>query len=362
MLDQQISPKRSAQPSLVSVVIVNDQQGHFLIDCIESVLAQTYASIEIIVADNASTDHSWDVACDYAKQYPDKFFLLRSHKSNDPDTNLRSCLSHVSGKYFLIMDADGRLEPECIAKAVTPLEQHADACMTLMHRYVLDDQNHKITEPPFYRDSCKILPPQHAAMYLLAEINPAASQILYRTIHYVGTGGMEGASGHGNRLLGHRVLDFTLSCRYAIIYLNTPLVGQRQYAKLSHTAFEQGLEEVVASYFLNFEFCDIANHFGYTRVSQRLGSSVERLATLALTYAAESFLADNQAFAKRFYYLAAALSPDIASHAIFKVFSQYWRSCCSAETLCKSLHAYQAKLTKPALLDPPEDSLPLFAH
>jgi glycosyltransferase involved in cell wall biosynthesis len=47
----------TAQP-LVSVIIANFNYGRFLPDCLESIFAQTYQPIEVVVVDDGSTDDS----------------------------------------------------------------------------------------------------------------------------------------------------------------------------------------------------------------------------------------------------------------------------------------------------------------
>ena len=55
---------------LVSVIIPNFNYGHFLTECIESVLSQSYKNIEILISDNASNDESWEIVNSFDKAFP----------------------------------------------------------------------------------------------------------------------------------------------------------------------------------------------------------------------------------------------------------------------------------------------------
>jgi len=46
---------------LVSVTIVTYNSGRFIKRCLESVLEQKYANVEVVVIDNASTDGTVDI-------------------------------------------------------------------------------------------------------------------------------------------------------------------------------------------------------------------------------------------------------------------------------------------------------------
>ena len=55
-----MSGSHQQQPS-VSAIIVNYKSAAYAVECIRSLLDQTYASLEIIVVDNASGDGSVDI-------------------------------------------------------------------------------------------------------------------------------------------------------------------------------------------------------------------------------------------------------------------------------------------------------------
>ena len=50
---------------LVSVCVPNYNYGHYLRNCFESILAQTYPNIEVIFNDNKSIDDSFEIAMEY---------------------------------------------------------------------------------------------------------------------------------------------------------------------------------------------------------------------------------------------------------------------------------------------------------
>ena len=60
---------------LVSIIIPIYKVEQYIIECIESVLNQTYRNLEVILVDDCSPDGSWDIAQDY---------IRKSAKSKEP--------------------------------------------------------------------------------------------------------------------------------------------------------------------------------------------------------------------------------------------------------------------------------------
>lgn len=91
--------------STVSVVIPCYKQAHLLGEAIESVLAQTYPHVEIIVVDDGSPDNTSEVAA----RYIGVRCIRQQNKglASARNTGLREC----SGAYVTFLDADDRLVP-----------------------------------------------------------------------------------------------------------------------------------------------------------------------------------------------------------------------------------------------------------
>ena len=59
-----------------SVLIANYNNQKYLVDCIDSILNQSYKNIEIIVLDDSSNDNSFEIL----KRYKDKIILLKKRE------------------------------------------------------------------------------------------------------------------------------------------------------------------------------------------------------------------------------------------------------------------------------------------
>ena len=92
-----------APRALVSVMITVYNGARYLSEAIESVLAQTYPSVELIVADDGSTDGSGDVAKRYGGALT---YLPNDHVGMAAARNRAVDLAR--GDYFAFLDADDR--------------------------------------------------------------------------------------------------------------------------------------------------------------------------------------------------------------------------------------------------------------
>lgn len=109
---------------LLSVVIPNYNYGAFVGEAIASIAAQTYAPIELIVVDDASTDNSLEAI----REALDKADNLISTRLIALEENvgklgaLNRALEYVRGRYFVIHDSDDLLSPGYAERTIAELE------------------------------------------------------------------------------------------------------------------------------------------------------------------------------------------------------------------------------------------------
>ena len=116
----------AASPPLVSVAVITYNQHHLLDECLASILAQDYPAIEIVVADDGSSDGTPDLLRDYAARHPGKFVLRLAEVNRGVTPNHDLALAACSGKYISWIGGDDVMLPGKIAAQVAYLESHPD--------------------------------------------------------------------------------------------------------------------------------------------------------------------------------------------------------------------------------------------
>ncbi|TWI76908.1 glycosyltransferase involved in cell wall biosynthesis [Desulfobotulus alkaliphilus] len=129
--------------SLVSVAIITYNQKEYLRECIESVLAQDYPNIEIVVADDCSTDSTQDMLREYEKQYPGRFILKLAEKNQGITKNSNEAQFACTGKYIAWMGGDDLMLPGKISKQVDFMEAREDCDICYHNLEVFDSDTGK---------------------------------------------------------------------------------------------------------------------------------------------------------------------------------------------------------------------------
>lgn len=101
-------------------------------EAIESVLIQNYGNMEIVVADDASTDGSQDLLRKYEQQHPGLFKLIFNQTNLGLVPNNNVVLGNCTGKYVAWLDGDDLFLPGKIKKQVDLLESQP-GCVICHH-------------------------------------------------------------------------------------------------------------------------------------------------------------------------------------------------------------------------------------
>jgi GT2 family glycosyltransferase len=105
-------------PPLVSVVIPSWNGAHLLPTCLDSLRAQRYARLEVVVADGNSTDGTAELL---DRRYPE-VRLLRLPANFGFSGNVNAGLRAARGELFALLNNDAAAEPDWVAALVAALE------------------------------------------------------------------------------------------------------------------------------------------------------------------------------------------------------------------------------------------------
>jgi glycosyltransferase involved in cell wall biosynthesis len=98
----------------------------FVAETIESVLAQTYERIELVVVDDNSTDGTPGIVERYARRYPDRVRLERKTERAGPCRRRNDAIDLARGSLLAWLDQDDLWLPEKTARQVEVLAEHED--------------------------------------------------------------------------------------------------------------------------------------------------------------------------------------------------------------------------------------------
>lgn len=120
----------------VSVIIPTYNSAHFIIEAVDSVLAQTFTDFEILVIDDGSKDNTKEVL---AEKYGDSIQYF--YKENGGVSKARNFgIEKAKGKYVAFLDSDDAWIPEKLEKQIVALEQNPDKKACYASFYLCDEK------------------------------------------------------------------------------------------------------------------------------------------------------------------------------------------------------------------------------
>lgn len=113
--------------TLVSIIVPCYNQAQYLVECLESVLNQTYTNWECIIVNDGSSDNTEEIAKYWvAKDNRFKYY----YKKNGGVSSTRNLgILNSSGEYILPLDADDRIGDNYIRLAINEFQIDDSLCL-----------------------------------------------------------------------------------------------------------------------------------------------------------------------------------------------------------------------------------------
>jgi glycosyltransferase involved in cell wall biosynthesis len=131
---------------LVSTIIPVYNRPVMILKAVDSVLAQTYRPIEIILVDDGSTDDTTAVLDQLAERHPNETRVI--HKANGGPGLAREAGRQIArGEFIQYLDSDDWLLPNKFADQVAALRAHPESGIAYGITRLVDDSGKVLQEP-----------------------------------------------------------------------------------------------------------------------------------------------------------------------------------------------------------------------
>ncbi|MCH8124942.1 glycosyltransferase [candidate division KSB1 bacterium] len=162
----------------VSVIVPTYNREHFLQECIESVLSQTFKDFELIVVDDGSTDQTEDIL----KQYEGKLHYKKQEQKG-PSSARNTGIQYSAGEWICFLDSDDLWLPGKLAAQM---------------KFFAETRDIKVcyTEEIWYRKNNRVNPAKkhqkysgwiYQKMLPLCIISPSSVMIHHSVLDLIGT-------------------------------------------------------------------------------------------------------------------------------------------------------------------------------
>ena len=153
--------------SLVTIYIVNHNYGRFLEKCIETVFAQTYKNIEILLIDDGSVDDESKILLKKYENYSNIFLIRQENRGLTYSNNV--ALKNSTGKYIMRLDADDYLHENCVEELAKVLDNNSDIALVFPDYFEISESGKvlsQICRHDFINDVELLDSPAHGACTL----------------------------------------------------------------------------------------------------------------------------------------------------------------------------------------------------
>jgi glycosyltransferase involved in cell wall biosynthesis len=306
---------------LISVLIPVYNYENYLGFAIESVLAQDYPNIEIVVQDNQSTDNSYKVAMEYYAKYPEKMRVMRNVRNlMGGSQNIIRMINFTKGEYLFLFSADDVMKPGCISSCIEAALKYPSAGLVLVEREQINEDGIVQWDEytPFYDRSFFIEGKKHLPVFMLTGIT-ILSQTMVKRSAYSSSGGIS---------MVYQVptdwnLNFAVASVSDMIYIHKPLIQYRVHSVNDTAAHTLNHIQLVHHYGMILNFIDIAKNRGFSDVLARKEGAIKKLGQMSLRYSVQTALKGHFQSARNHLNFALIFDRELARDALFQLLRRH---------------------------------------
>lgn len=198
----------AANKPLISVIICCYNEAHVLDETIESVLAQTYPHLELLVVDDRSTDNPAAVVA----RYPGVRLIQQANQGLAAARNRG--LQESKGEYLVFLDSSDRLLPHALDNGLESLKANPECAFVFGRGAFIPSDSSPLHTPQFAR-----VKGDHYAALLRHNYIPMSALVMYRRAIFDSMTGFDSSvNGSADYELYLRITrDFQVYCHDKVV-------------------------------------------------------------------------------------------------------------------------------------------------
>jgi glycosyltransferase involved in cell wall biosynthesis len=128
----------------LSIIIPCYNYAHYLEAAVDSVLQQDYPHYELLLIDDGSSDHSWEIMQNYGARFP-QIRIFRNPKNLGIFKSNQRGWSEARGTYLHFFSADDLYQPTCLSKAISLFERNPQLGLVCTDLCYMNEEAHATT-------------------------------------------------------------------------------------------------------------------------------------------------------------------------------------------------------------------------
>lgn len=123
----------------------------YLVEALDTILAQTYEDFELIISDNDSTDRTQAICLEYAAR-DQRIRYFKNDKNIGAVPNHNHVFNLARGEYFKWVGYDDRMARDFLHKCVEVLDDNPDVILCMSRTSLIDDKGESLGDYDEYLD------------------------------------------------------------------------------------------------------------------------------------------------------------------------------------------------------------------
>lgn len=309
---------------LVTIIIPVYNCEKYIREAVESVLAQTYKNIEIVISDNQSTDNTYKIVSEYAQKYAEKINVFRNPVNLGGGTQnilgVMPFLLQGNSEFFYFFSGDDVMYPDCIERCMKVMRDYPTTGLVMIERDEIDDGGSPIKYFPFYDRSFFCKGEDHLPVLMMSGVT-VLSQVLVRVSAYRNYGIDCISDIYDIPTDWH--LNFSLATVSDTVYLRKPGIAYRVHGGNETFSNIRIQLQIIEHYQMIIEFARVAKIKNHIKAFEREKEAITHFADMSLRYSTEMINAGYEDTAKDYLDWACIFNPDIESDSTYILLLDY---------------------------------------